>query len=419
MASPNLLALSLWVAIIAIMPTSYLILACSDHAFSTFHNGQVHSLFVAGSGRKLLKIGDNFPGLFLVGSNKRESDLEEWDYNQNGADWTETCSTGLEQSPINIQISSAKPASSGAHIKFGTAEGLIVYNTGHSIQAEWKVLTESNTTIPTNDMWGAKAEGIDRVAIEPLQFHIHSTCEHIVNGEGCQIELHLVSVATNSTGVPIPKQCQSSPCYAVFGVKYDFSSDPLVGSEDSGIALLADNAPSKVGSDAATYVETPETFDLDALFPDDKTYINYQGSLTAPPCSEGVNWHMFTAPRRQISIAQYENLQSKLASALVTRACQTFEDERRTVNFGCQVPYGSRNNNRGIKPLNDRTIYKAEAIVMGNEPGVALNATDSSPVSQSLAPSSSSSSGNVMMHYLHPVAVAAMGGVMAALALMT
>lgn len=39
-----------------------------------------------------------------------------------------------------------------------------------------------------------------------------------------------------------------------------------------------------------------QTLDIMAMLPEDKTYVTYEGSLTTPPCSEGLLWHVFTTP---------------------------------------------------------------------------------------------------------------------------
>ena len=41
------------------------------------------------------------------------------------------------------------------------------------------------------------------------------------------------------------------------------------------------------------------------LLPSEGTYFSYPGSLTTPPCSEGVKWHVLTTPT-QMSQAQLD-----------------------------------------------------------------------------------------------------------------
>ncbi|MEY2655661.1 MAG: hypothetical protein RLZZ524_2689, partial [Pseudomonadota bacterium] len=46
------------------------------------------------------------------------------------------------------------------------------------------------------------------------------------------------------------------------------------------------------------HVEQPSTrpMDIEALLPSDRRYYTYMGSLTTPPCSEGVLWMVFKQP---------------------------------------------------------------------------------------------------------------------------
>jgi hypothetical protein len=43
------------------------------------------------------------------------------------------------------------------------------------------------------------------------------------------VELHLVTVVDNSTGTPVPEQCNTAPCLAVFGVTYKVGVHALGG----------------------------------------------------------------------------------------------------------------------------------------------------------------------------------------------
>ena len=55
-------------------------------------------------------------------------------------------------------------------------------------------------------MWGTAPDGT--VPLEPFQFHVHSTCEHAVDGFLCPLELHLVT-RVDQKARDIPDQCKT------------------------------------------------------------------------------------------------------------------------------------------------------------------------------------------------------------------
>ena len=97
------------------------------------------------------------------------------------------------------------------------------------------------------------------------------------------------------------------------------------GSENEALAALLAATPTGEGDELATHV----TADLLALLPSDRTYFAYAGSLTTPPCSEGVRWNVLRTPI-QASAAQIAALRELLGSS--SRHVQPLNE--RNVAFG-------------------------------------------------------------------------------------
>ncbi len=189
----------------------------------------------------------------------------EWRYggSTNPTNWDElkpeykTCGTGNRQSPINIQTSDiARRASGNLNFNYGMSD-LEVVNNGHTV----KVNYDSGSSIT-----------LDGETYELKQFHFHSPSEHWVNGEAAAMELHFVH--QNEAGE-----------IAVVGVLL------TSGSKNPQIAQVWSNLPGEGET------KTSKTrVDASKFLPENRSYYRYSGSLTTPPCREGVKWVLFKNP---------------------------------------------------------------------------------------------------------------------------
>lgn len=212
------------------------------------------------------------------------------------------CAEGLEQSPVDlanatllslVEINVHTP--SGNEVEVLNQKGVIkALDNGHTIQINAK----SGEMITVGDR-----------TYELVQFHFHAPSEHTIKGEHFPMEMHFVHKAKDGA-------------LAVVGVFI------VEGAENPGIAPIWDQLPNMAGIE--TTVQVPTDF-ADHIFPGKATGIyHYSGSLTTPPCSEGVEWYIRRKPI-QLSKEQIE-------------AFKAHYDH----------------NNRPVQALNERTLYLEE-----------------------------------------------------------
>ena len=188
-----------------------------------------------------------------------------WGYEGEGgpANWGDlkpefnTCKTGKQQSPINITAARKEDLEGLATMYQSTP--LEVVNNGHAIQVNYA---------PGSIM---EIGGKDYAL---LQFHFHSPSEHLVQGKPYDMIAHLVHKASDGS-------------LAVIGV---FLTE---GKENSLIQKVWDYLPAKAG-EKKTVAEV--TLNVADLLPKDMSYYHYYGSLTTPPCTEGVAWYVLKTP---------------------------------------------------------------------------------------------------------------------------
>ncbi len=166
------------------------------------------------------------------------------------------CGAGHSQSPIDIaQPSGADLPDIVFEYKPSTIEFV---NNGHSVQ---------------NNYQPGSFITVDGKRYQLAQLHFHAPSEHHVRGKSYDAEMHLVHKADDGA-------------LAVVGVLIES------GRENKAFEKLWSQMPETKGDDN----KSADTIDAAALLPADRTAYRYGGSLTTPPCSEGVNWSILVTP---------------------------------------------------------------------------------------------------------------------------
>lgn len=198
--------------------------------------------------------------------------------------------TGKRQSPIDVTDSIVSELGDITINYEDTSFSIL--NNGHTIQVN---CDEGNSIIVNEEVY------------KLLQFHFHTPSEHTKQGESFPMEVHFVHKREDGR-------------LAVIGI---FMQS---GEKNDNIQKIWDNMP----------VEKCEPQSVDStmnpkdLLPEGNTYYQYNGSLTTPPCTEGVLWLLLDEPI-EISEDQIAAFQSIF-----------------------------KNNARPVQPKNERFILKKQ-----------------------------------------------------------
>ena len=167
-----------------------------------------------------------------------------------------TCSTGTRQSPIDI-TDGIKVELDAVQFDYRPSAFRVIDN-GHTVQ----VNVAAGSTI---EVGGRR--------YELVQFHFHRPSEERINGRPFDMVAHLVHKSVDGK-------------LAVIAVLLSR------GSAQPVVQQVWNNLPLEKGDEVAARTE----LDLNALLPTDRRYFTYMGSLTTPPCSEGVLWMVMKTP---------------------------------------------------------------------------------------------------------------------------
>nr|WP_172424651.1 carbonic anhydrase family protein [Pseudomonas sp. A46] len=181
------------------------------------------------------------------------------------------CSTGQMQSPVNIdwrEVTSRSVDSDALRVDYQVLP-MEVLNNGHSIQA--KPMGETGLSYMGRHY-------------RLMQFHFHTPSEHQFDQREYPMEMHLVHQADDGG-------------LLVLGVMIE------QGEANDELADLWDVLPEEEGGEARLgLLMAPQ---LQRLLPATGHHLFYDGSLTTPPCTEGVKWVLYEQPI-QLSASQIQ-----------------------------------------------------------------------------------------------------------------
>jgi carbonic anhydrase len=167
-----------------------------------------------------------------------------------------TCGLGKRQSPIDIRGGirvDLEPIRFDYH-----PSAFSVIDNGHTVQAN----IAGNNSI---EVGGRR--------YDLLQFHFHRPSEERVNGRQYDMVIHLVHKDPEGRLAVVAlllEQGRAQPA-----IQMVWNSLPLEKNQEN---------------------PAPTPLDLNLLLPEDRRYYTYMGSLTTPPCSEGVLWLVMKQP---------------------------------------------------------------------------------------------------------------------------
>ena len=167
------------------------------------------------------------------------------------------CEAGGRQSPIDIQMPEPGHHQETLIFRYKTSQ-IHELNDGHTIQV--------------SHVSGCKVD-LNKHTYKLRQFHFHEPSEHHIEGKAFPMEMHLVHQDARGHILVIAVMME-------------------IGTDHPILAKLWNWLPKQMGKE----VSIPLDISLRDILPTNTHHFSYSGSLTTPPCTEGVQWIVLTEP---------------------------------------------------------------------------------------------------------------------------
>ncbi|GAX73416.1 hypothetical protein CEUSTIGMA_g868.t1 [Chlamydomonas eustigma] len=297
--------------------------------------------------------------VYLYGSSPQNPAPTGWDYGKWGDDWTGPslssfnvspqwkCLRGRQQSPIDFEQGPSTGQKAPARLRttwrypplISNGQNVSIINNGHAIQVQWDLIDSSfrpeilvpfkglpnSTVLDVLSMTAADVVHLAKAV--PYQFHFHTSSEHTLEGMFGALELHIVH---NITQAEMPG-CPPTGCLMVTAVIFKQREQ-----QNPHLEHILRSASAIEG--ATTLLPKSEAIDLQSILPlnGKSSYLQYSGSLTTPPCSEGLLWHVFSTPvpigkaqvQRYMELVSFKNCSAGSSQRwlLSSKALYSFRD---------------------------------------------------------------------------------------------
>ncbi|EOA17830.1 hypothetical protein CARUB_v10006231mg, partial [Capsella rubella] len=232
-------------------------------------------------------------------------------WGQINPEW-KVCNTGRFQSPIDLTNERVSLIHDQAWKRQYKPAHAVITNRGHDIMVSWKG-DAGKVTIRQTDF-------------KLVQCHWHSPSEHTVNGTRYDLELHMVHTSAGGRTAVIGVLYKLGKPNEFLAKKIVFYKLCFDDSIYTNMQLL--NGIKSVGT---------KEIDLGVIDPREirfqtRKFYRYIGSLTVPPCTEGVLW---TVVKRvnTISMEQITALREAVHDGFETNSRPVQESKGRTVWF--------------------------------------------------------------------------------------
>ncbi|KZP22746.1 carbonic anhydrase [Athelia psychrophila] len=191
------------------------------------------------------------------------------------------CGNGTNQSPILLNTTSSLAPSGSITLAVPPARNVVFENIGTNVE-----VVMNGTLKAGNAAWNLK------------QFHFHTPSEHRVNLVHYEAEMHLVFTAADGS---------AKITVLAFLIQIGPDSDyPFLENIFSHLSSIPN--PGQI-----TQVPTVDMGDF-VGHANEMSYYQYTGSLTTPPCSEGVSWYIATIPI-PLYVMTYRNLKNTIGTS--------------------------------------------------------------------------------------------------------